>query len=676
MSFTPKTWQDDQTVYAEDMNRIEQGIVQEPASQITAHNADSQAHPPLRTAIQKAQADATQALQLITDLTHTIDVVPSPKEELVYSGSVQSPQWDNYNPETLTLSGQTSGTNAGTYSAIFTPKEGYHWSDGTSAAKSVSWQIRRQPTAITPTQSGTLIYTGSSLTPQWNNFDSQKLSISGETSAIAAGSHTAQFTPTSNYAWSNGGTETRAATWSIAKATPVLQLSQNAVTLNAQHPTAQVQITTPSTGALSVAAAPSGIVTTTLQGKVLTITALKTGTTTITVTQASDSNYNEPTAKTVEVAAKMASIFGVQWARGSSTALTRLTPASDPLKIVTENVQANPVPAVGTGLGSSPFDNFAPWKDIARYNVENNAITVKQGQGGFSQTTKDTVVWIPEFYVRTAVSGDTICFYIADSSTEGFVKHPGSGKFIARYETGNSNGYASRSGLNPQVNVTRATARTQSHARGSKWYQRGYAVWGALWYLYLVEFADWNSQAKIGRGYVDNNSEAIKTGGTNAMTYHTGRAAGTDGKTAVQYRWVENPWGNVWEWVDGVNFNNRRMYYCTNPANYADDTTTNYTDSGMTLSSNGWPTNIANPTATLQWAYAPSAVGGSDATYIPDYVDSGTGWRVLRVGGLWRNESAAGLFCFNASDTSSYSYSRIGSRLEFEPDATDLAKVA
>lgn len=218
MAFTPKTWVDDQIVYAEDMNRIEQGVAQEPTRQIAIHDKNPEAHPPLRKSIQKAQDDATQALRLITGLTHTIDVVPSPKSELTYSGSPQTPQWDNYDPETLTLSGQTSGTNAGTYSAIFTPKDGYHWKDGTANAKSVSWQIKRQPTAITPTQSGTLTYTGNSLTPQWNNFDSQMLSISGETSAIAAGSYTAQFTPTSNYAWLNGGTETRAATWSIAQA--------------------------------------------------------------------------------------------------------------------------------------------------------------------------------------------------------------------------------------------------------------------------------------------------------------------------------------------------------------------------------------------------------------------------------------------------------------------------
>ena len=55
MAFIPKNWSNGQTVYAEDMNRIEQGIVQEPARQIEIHDKDSDAHPSLRTAIQEVK---------------------------------------------------------------------------------------------------------------------------------------------------------------------------------------------------------------------------------------------------------------------------------------------------------------------------------------------------------------------------------------------------------------------------------------------------------------------------------------------------------------------------------------------------------------------------------------------------------------------------------------------
>lgn len=43
------------------------------------------------------------------------------------------------------------------------------------------------------------------------------------------------------------------------------------------------------------------------------------------------------------------------------------------------------------------------------------------------------------------------------------------------------------------------------------------------------------------------------------------------------WRGIEGLWGNVWEWVDGVNWNNGTYYVCNDPSKYADDTTTNYT---------------------------------------------------------------------------------------------------
>lgn len=71
----------------------------------------------------------------------TIDTVPSQSGTLTYSGSAQSPSWSNYDSTKMTLS-VTAQTNAGTYSATFTPKDDYMWSDDSStAAKSVSWTI-------------------------------------------------------------------------------------------------------------------------------------------------------------------------------------------------------------------------------------------------------------------------------------------------------------------------------------------------------------------------------------------------------------------------------------------------------------------------------------------------------------------------------------------------------
>ena len=74
MAFIPKNWANDQTVYAEDMNRIEQGIVQEPARQIDIHDEDPNAHPSLKTAIQEVQ-DAQPIIGTAPPTTSTVGVV-------------------------------------------------------------------------------------------------------------------------------------------------------------------------------------------------------------------------------------------------------------------------------------------------------------------------------------------------------------------------------------------------------------------------------------------------------------------------------------------------------------------------------------------------------------------------------------------------------------------------
>lgn len=73
----------------------------------------------------------------------SITTVPSQNGTLTYTGSAQSPSWSNYSSSKLTIGGTTSSTNAGTYTATFTPTKNYQWSNGTTTAKSVSWTIAK-----------------------------------------------------------------------------------------------------------------------------------------------------------------------------------------------------------------------------------------------------------------------------------------------------------------------------------------------------------------------------------------------------------------------------------------------------------------------------------------------------------------------------------------------------
>lgn len=354
-----------------------------------------------------------------------------------------------------------------------------------------------------------------------------------------------------------------------------------------------------------------------------------------------------------------ANVFGVCWdTSNSSTALTRLTPETDPYGFVTRSVTTEPKPAVGTGSGSSPFDAYSPWNGMKECNLNSSGtVTAWKGDSGFARSNNYTMVFIPVFYVAQKRSGTKQYFYVSDKPKTGMTKHPGSGKYVGKYHTGSQ--IVSKSGVSPLTDHTRSWFRNTAHNSDSKFHLYDFATYCAIIFLYIVEFADWDCQKKIGPGIT--NGSMHSNGDTDNMKYHTGRTndwAG-DAQNPVQYRWIENLWGNVLQWVDGFNANGTTAYYCTEPSKYADDTATGYTNIG-TLPASGW---IKDLTVTDNGLLIPKTSGGSETTYVPDYVYSSSGWRVLFVGGGWNDGASAGLLYFYAGSTSSSSYSNISARL-------------
>lgn len=127
----------------------------------------------------------------------TISAVPSQSGTLTYNGGSQSPTWNNYSTTQLTIGGTTSGTNAGSYTATFTPKSNYRWADGTTTAKSVSWSIAKaagslsiSPTSMTldtTTKSKTITVTRSGdgkISATSNNTAAATVSVSGNTVTV------------------------------------------------------------------------------------------------------------------------------------------------------------------------------------------------------------------------------------------------------------------------------------------------------------------------------------------------------------------------------------------------------------------------------------------------------------------------------------------------------------
>ena len=712
------------------------------------------------------------AVQAITVERGTISV-PTVSGSLTYNGQAQSPTLTGYDADKMALSGDTSGTNAGSYTAVVTPTEQYKWADGSTEAKNIQWSIAKATTSITfdptsvsldtsttsqavsvtytgdgtlsaqsdnsgvatasldgttltvtgvetgntaiqvsasegtnytaasaslsvavqfaiiipvvPTQSGSLTYKPYTLqTVSWNNYDPDQLTIGGSVKGTNAGTYTATFTPKPGYQWWDGTTETKNATWTIGKKTQAVHFSPSSnIVLDAQNKTATIKYSGDFHGPVSVSYSNTAKeyfdASVDTEQQIFIITAKKeTGDQTffLTFVFEGDKNYSEARYSIKVTVESLTSVFGVSWDSSQpSTALTRLTKANDPNELVTVDITTEPVPAVGTGSGSSPFDNYMPWMGMEEYSISNTSgeVLKKKGESGFSRENVSTpvMVKIPEFYYKIERIGSIFRYYVADGPVDGFHLHPGSECYVARYEAiaANSsslgNFLASISSGNTAIStgVTRADFRTRARNMASGFQLYDFAAWCAYDLLYLVEYADWDSQKKIGQGIV-NDTAAHKTGETDAMVYHTGRAHSGD-NAAVQYRGIENPWGNVSEFIDGINILTQVAFICTEPESYADDTNDNYKSCGFTTPDSGFIKELGF-SSSFPWALLPdTSGGGSSTTYIPDFVYSSLGERVLNVGGHITSGQEAGVFFFHAGVSSLGKSDKIGSRLQF-----------
>ena len=252
-------------------------------------------------------ANVQEAIDALSVLTLTIQAVPAQSGSLTYTGSTQSPTWKGYDSSMMTIGGVTSGINAGTYTATFTPIGKYVWTDGTQEAKSVSWTIGRAEVKNVPAQTGSVTYNGSAQSPAWSNYNSSQLTIGGTRSATNAGSYSATFTPTSNYKWSDGTTTAKSASWTIGKATGSITLSASSLSLTYPKTSGTITVTRPGSGTVTASSGSTNIATVSVSGTTITVTAKATGSATITVSVGADTNYTAPSSKTFTVAVTLVS---------------------------------------------------------------------------------------------------------------------------------------------------------------------------------------------------------------------------------------------------------------------------------------------------------------------------------------------------------------------------------
>ena len=248
--------------------------------------------------------------------------------------------------------------------------------------------------------------------------------------------------------------------------------------------------------------------------------------------------------------------------------------------------------------------------------------------------------------------------------------------------------------------MTKTNMETLAQAKSTNWHLDTIQSVAANQLLMVIEYGTFNLQNAIGKGIVsctdvDGVNISSLTGSTKALGNATGAAASTiydnagnqttnttNGKVAVSYRGMENPWGNIFKHVNGINLrgdgsmNGGQAYIAGDYSFDESRRSGNYKPSGFTLSNGGgWISSFGYGTENFDWLILTSEVNGNganSATPVGDncYVTSNLNAnRIVTFGGDWHNGDSAGGFFESCIYSPGTKNSRIGGRLLYVPDA-------
>lgn len=258
----------------------------------------------------------------------------------------------------------------------------------------------------------------------------------------------------------------------------------------------------------------------------------------------------------------------------------------------------------------------------------------------------------------------------------------------------------------------RSAARLRNASATSEWNCLDYNAYKAVFWLYYVEYANRNCQTAF-NAQKDANGFAqggLGNGVTNipdwngfngyypfvpcGYTDELGNASGeiayvmqkADGSTygtvmVPRYRGIENPFGHIWGWSDGINIRISpteenggdglsKVFVCTDPAKFSDSGYDGYAHVGNEARAEGYVKEVIFGEGG---EIMPSVVGGGSSTYFCDYhytdiPSSGTVLRGVVFGGGAAYGESAGFGYADSSHAPSYAGAGVGSRLCFIPN--------
>jgi len=332
------------------------------------------------------------------------------------------------------------------------------------------------------------------------------------------------------------------------------------------------------------------------------------------------------------------------------------------------------------------------------------------------------MVEIPKFYYRYSYSGTTHSWEISRSRRSDFSIHPAftkngvevSARYIGAYEAclwddsdSAYEGYgaapidtandvlSSVSGIKPHTDETRNEYRQAAGNRGTGWRQLDFYLLSAVQLLYVIEYADFNIQDAVGNGncsysgwsYNENiapaglsNNDGNGTNASNSafasVMIDGSQTNGEEVSEYGSYRGIENIWGSVWEFVDGLNIHNfdddagisgSSAFVSNNDSQFADDTATNYSLFGYLVEDDGYIDALVQSGS----GFLPTGNTGASNTHLGDYYYTifddlaapFNQWQVVRFGGNADLGAAAGVFCAHSKNDSSHDLTSIGGRI-------------
>lgn len=192
------------------------------------------------------------------------------------------------------------------------------------------------------------------------------------------------------------------------------------------------------------------------------------------------------------------------------------------------------------------------------------------------------------------------------------------------------------------------------------------------------------------------SSASWKTGSTDSILSPSGNKTANAGKHPFKWRYIENPYANIWEFIDGVGVVQtadestatvlKEAYVCTEPTKYADITYTGGLSGAANIPSGyeaisydnalaeGYVKDLGFDVSKPFCRFPTVTSGGSSTTYYCDYyytsnnnVANKVETRVVLFGGRWSYGSYCGPFFLDCYNAFSVALVNIGSRLSKDP---------